>query len=75
MKPFRHVAAPVGNVTLLSERGRHQQGTVCAVRGTMGYAGEESMYVSRAVLDAAYADNGLALDFYKSRLQGLRRLV
>ena len=37
----------------------------------MGYAGEESMYVSRAVLDAAYADNGLALDFYKSCLQAL----
>ena len=32
----------------------------------MGYAGEESMYVSRAVLNAAYSDNGLALDFYKS---------
>ena len=35
----------------------------------MGYAGEESMYVSRAVLDAAYADAGLALDFYKSCLR------
>lgn len=34
----------------------------------MGYAGEESMYVSRAVLDAAYAASGLALDFYKSCL-------
>ena len=34
----------------------------------MGYAGEESMYVSQAVLQAAYDDSGLALDFYKSGL-------
>ena len=34
----------------------------------MGYAGEESMYVSQAVLHAAYDDTGLALDFYKSGL-------
>ena len=34
----------------------------------MGYDGEESMYVSRAVLNAAYSDNGLALDFYKRSL-------
>ena len=34
--------------------------------GSMGYAGEESMYVSRAILQAAYSESGLALDFYKS---------
>ncbi|CAK8993410.1 unnamed protein product [Durusdinium trenchii] len=34
--------------------------------GSMGYAGEESMYVSQAILNSAYADSGLALDFYKS---------
>ena len=36
--------------------------------GTMGYDGEESMYVRQSVLRAAYNDNGLALDFYKSPL-------
>ncbi|CAK8995297.1 unnamed protein product [Durusdinium trenchii] len=34
--------------------------------GSMGYAGEESMYVSQAILNDAYGDSGLALDFYKS---------
>ncbi|CAK9043402.1 unnamed protein product [Durusdinium trenchii] len=34
--------------------------------GSMGYAGEESMYVSQEILHAAYSDAGLALDFYKS---------
>ena len=34
--------------------------------GSMGYLGEESMYVSRAILNAAYSESGLALDFYKS---------
>ena len=36
--------------------------------GSMGYAGEESMYVSQEILHAAYSDAGLALDFYKSYL-------
>ena len=31
-----------------------------------GYEGEESIYLTKAVLDAAYNDSGLALDFYKS---------
>ena len=31
-----------------------------------GYEGEESVYLTKAVLDAAYNDSGLALDFYKS---------
>ena len=34
--------------------------------GSMGYVGEESMYVSQAILNAAYSESGLALDFYKS---------
>ncbi|CAK8991648.1 unnamed protein product, partial [Durusdinium trenchii] len=34
--------------------------------GSMGYSGEESMYVSHEILHAAYSDSGLALDFYKS---------
>ena len=34
--------------------------------GSMGYLGEESMYVSQAILNAAYSESGLALDFYKS---------
>jgi len=34
--------------------------------GSMGYDGEESIYVSKAAIDSAYADVGLALDFYKS---------
>ncbi|CAK9039583.1 Ephrin_rec_like domain-containing protein [Durusdinium trenchii] len=34
--------------------------------GSMGYSGEESMYVSQEILHAAYSDSGLALDFYKS---------
>ena len=38
--------------------------------GSMGYSGEESMFVRRSVLDAAYSDTGLALDFYKSFLLG-----
>ncbi|CAK9062706.1 unnamed protein product [Durusdinium trenchii] len=34
--------------------------------GSMGYSGEESMYVSQEILHAAYSESGLALDFYKS---------
>ena len=34
--------------------------------GTMGYDGEESMYVRASVLQAAASAEGLALDFYKS---------
>ncbi|CAJ1371271.1 unnamed protein product [Effrenium voratum] len=34
--------------------------------GTMGYAGEESMFFARPVLHAAYEDSGLGLDFFKS---------
>lgn len=34
--------------------------------GTMGYEGEETMYVSKEVLASAFGDAGLALDFYKS---------
>ena len=34
--------------------------------GSMGYDGEESMYVRQSILQAAYNDTGLALDFYKS---------
>ena len=34
--------------------------------GGMGYDGEESIYLRRSVLQAAYQDNGLPLDFYKS---------
>ncbi|CAJ1398966.1 unnamed protein product [Effrenium voratum] len=33
--------------------------------GSMGYEGEESMYISQPVLQAAYQDTGLALDYYK----------
>lgn len=33
-----------------------------------GYDGEESMYVSQAILNDAFTDSGLALDFYKSYL-------
>ena len=38
------------------------------LKNMQGYAGEESMYVSQAILNSAYADSGLALDFYKSCL-------
>eukprot|EP00435_Cladocopium_sp_Y103_P056499 s325_g19.t1 len=34
--------------------------------GSMGYDGEESIYVSRAVIDNAQEDLGLALTYYKS---------
>ncbi|CAJ1374394.1 unnamed protein product [Effrenium voratum] len=34
--------------------------------GSMGYAGEDSMYISQRVLQAAYQAEGLALDYYKS---------
>ena len=34
--------------------------------GTIGYSGEESVYVSGKVRQAAYGDSGLALDFYRS---------
>ena len=36
--------------------------------GSMGYSGETGMFVRRSVLDAAYSDTGLALDFYKRSL-------
>ena len=39
--------------------------------GTMGYEGEESIYVSQEVLRTAYDDIGLALDFYKSCLDSI----
>jgi len=32
----------------------------------MGYLGEEGMYVCQEILKLAYADSGLALDFYRS---------
>ena len=34
--------------------------------GTIGYSGEESIYVSGKVRQTAYGDSGLALDFYRS---------
>lgn len=34
--------------------------------GSMGYLGEEGMYVCQEILKLAYADSGLALDFYRS---------
>eukprot|EP00913_Durusdinium_trenchii_P014829 g13906.t1 len=36
--------------------------------GSMGYSGEESVYVQTYILDEAYRSDGLALDFYKSFL-------
>lgn len=34
--------------------------------GSVGYVGEESIYIREEQLDAAYHDSGIALDFYKS---------
>ena len=34
--------------------------------GSLGYSGEESIYVTKQVMDTAYEDSGTALDFYKS---------
>ena len=34
--------------------------------GSLGYSGEESIYLTKQVMDIAYENSGTALDFYKS---------
>ena len=57
----------VGSYASAREKFNRENPRIASVDlGGMGYDGEESIYLRRSVLEAAYQDNGLPLDFYKS---------
>eukprot|EP00434_Breviolum_minutum_P005675 symbB.v1.2.004999.t1/scaffold288.1/size478366/29 len=55
----------VGSYSSARDKFNRQNPRIASVDlGGMGYDGEESIYLRRSVLKAAYEDNGLALNFY-----------
>lgn len=49
-----------------AEFGQENPNTVPRELGSMGYVGDETIYVSQAVREAAYRDSGLALEYFAS---------
>eukprot|EP00434_Breviolum_minutum_P041830 symbB.v1.2.037213.t1/scaffold5433.1/size27253/2 len=55
----------VGSYSSARDKFNRQNPRIASVDlGGMGYDGEESIYLRRSVLKAAYEDNGLALTYY-----------